>query len=805
MNQADTEGLASGATLVAGYYSTPLNKGGEYEVQTTVAEGNLEIGCDVRNTDANWVAVDNFRLYYAGDDNADYSDYRTHAVSEVREAIADVEHPVAAYTQALDNAMSAAENAEGNEAIVSALADMRTAHAEFVESMQAYNKLAGIISTSETFIAGSDYPNKDEYRRAIDAARSVLDGDNTEISAWQQAYDDLKAASQAYLAGRPSEWHEIANGSIWKDTEGNIVQAHAPGFIQVNDTWYMIGEDRTNQWNPDVNMYSSKDLVHWKFERKIIENRVTHPQLGVDRMIERPKLMYCEKTGKYVVWCHWEAGNYGASEAAVFVADQVNGEYRYHWSGRPLGVKSRDCNVFVDTDGTAYFISTIEENQHLGLFKLSDDYLSAVEYTELFKWKSREAPVIVKVNGVYHMLSSACSGWDPNQCQLAYSRSLTSGWSDLKNVGNKISYDTQAAAVLTVAGKEGTSYIYVGDRWQDPALAESKTIMFPISFTDTSCKFGYSKNFEVNFALGQVREGGADERVLDKTGWRVVDFSSEETSGENGRAVNVIDGDLSTKWHTRYSGTRAQAPHFVTVDMGESHTVAGFLCVPRTDNDVNGLVREYVFQTSEDGENWTTVSSSSWLPYWTEVYFPAVSARYFKLTATKGDYASISEIDILTEKDETEDLVFQPYSKIGEDDWTMNGDITVPVGSKVALGPQIDGSRYGYGSWSLVKPDGSVNPGREHTLENLQTAHSGRYSYLYLDPSQHTHTFGYNVLVSDSPTSVNGPVSDSKIVVDRRYYTVDGIETAPPASCGVVVVKTVYSDGTVEFSKMMAR
>ena len=95
----------------------------------------------------------------------------------------------------------------------------------------------------------------------------------------------------------------ITNGNLWIDSDGNDVQAHGAGFLKVGDTWYMIGEDRSSSWNPDVNMYSSKDLVNWKFERKIIENHVTHPDLGSKRMIERPKLMYCVKTKQYVVWC----------------------------------------------------------------------------------------------------------------------------------------------------------------------------------------------------------------------------------------------------------------------------------------------------------------------------------------------------------------------------------------------------------------------------------------------------------------------------------------------------------------------
>ena len=163
----------------------------------------------------------------------------------------------------------------------------------------------------------------------------------------------------------------------------------------------------------------------------------------------------------------------------------MNGDYKFHWAGRPLGVKSRDCNVFVDNDGTAYFISTIEENQHLGLFRLSDDYLSAVEYTELFKWQSREAPAIVRHGDTYFMMFSACSGWDPNQATFSYSKSLTSGWSSRANIGNSIAYDTQAASVLTVTGSKGTSYVYVGDRcktrdWLNPRPSCSLYLLMEI-------------------------------------------------------------------------------------------------------------------------------------------------------------------------------------------------------------------------------------------------------------------------------------------------------------------------------------
>lgn len=279
-----------------------------------------------------------------------------------------------------------------------------------------------------------------------------------------------------------AQWTTIENGREWVDTEGYIVQAHGGNFLRHNGVWYLVGEDRARTWMPDVNLYSSVDFVNWKFEKKIIANRLSHPDLGTRRMIERPKLMYCEKTGKFVVWCHWEARDYSASEAAVFECDSVNGDYEYVWSGRPMGTKSRDCNVFVDHDGTAYFISTTDENTNLGLFMLNDDYHQAVSKTLLCEGQRREAPAIVHIDSTYYMISSACTGWDPNQAKLAVSRSIHVGWSRLFDIGDRIAYDTQASSVLTIKGTAGTVYLYVGDRWMDPTLPESKIIILPIEW-----------------------------------------------------------------------------------------------------------------------------------------------------------------------------------------------------------------------------------------------------------------------------------------------------------------------------------
>lgn len=511
-------------------------------------------------------------------------------------------------------------------------------------------RLESHLRIARDFAANSDYAGKETFRKAIASAEQVNADPASGDKERQQALEALKKASKDYLANRPGEWVRIRNGQMWTDDRGREVQAHGAGFILLNDTYYMIGEDRSDKWRPDVNMYSSKDLKHWKFENKIIANEKTHPELGSTRMIERPKLFFNDSTGQFVVWCHWEARDYSASEAGVFVSDSVAGDYRFHSGGRPLGIKSRDCNIFLDDDGTAYFISTIEENTDLGLFRLSDDYLEPVDYTVLFPGDRREAPAIARKGDRYYMLSSACTGWDPNPANLSYTDTLTKGWSPLHKVGNPIAFDTQAASILKVEGSKDTTYLYIGDRWQDPNLPESKTIIFPISFTETDCAFNYVPEFDINFATGEWRPVDPREGMADRSGWSVI----ESSGGKAGNPVgNVLDGDITTIWIDE-----AEAPanegeetiQYFVIDAGQPVAYKGFRATPRSDaGSSEGLVRKYRLETSADGKKWATVSEGDWLPYWTDVDTDPESARYFRFSSLGNHSTSLAEFNLIAQ------------------------------------------------------------------------------------------------------------------------------------------------------------
>ena len=689
----------------------PTGKAGTYEVEAFIIDGNAEFGLNLNITSGGTIDFDSFRLYQHEPESDELVLVMDAWHKLCTDDTLNNDRQTWYNREEMQLAFTAYENANGDEAKMRTAIDLlQTAHQNFLEitdtyatlrdeastlyqqtapttfalndsvlqiqtditsyysldenhyewvcatlprlrqlaqRFEWYKKLNKAIGTARNQLQATDYEGEAALQEAIAESGQTLSSATTEAD-FQAGIQYITAAQESYLKNRPEEWITIQNGLLWKTDEGETVQAHAPGFVRVGDIWYMCGEDRSNWWNPDVNLYSSTDLVHWKFERKIIQNGVTTPELGSSRMIERPKLLYNKKTDKYVVWCHYESSNYGASEAACFECDSVNGPYQYVWSGRPLGVKSRDCNIFQDTDGTAYFVSTTEENQHLGLFRLSDDYHEAVAHTQLFPWQRREAPAIVRIDDRYFMFNSACSGWDPNQCKMSYTGNLESGWSALQNVGNPMAYDTQAAAILEIKGTKTTTYLYVGDRWQDPGLPETKTIIFPISFDGTRCTFKYHERFDINFVTGEWRETPVEGHFADKSGWTVTACSSEETASENAPARNAIDGNANTIWHTRYSGSTASAPHHITIDMGRTHAICGFLATPRMDDgSSNGLIRKYQLLASTDGKQWRNISYGDWLPYCTEVTFDTYECRYLRLVSSEGTYASLAEFDVV--------------------------------------------------------------------------------------------------------------------------------------------------------------
>lgn len=97
--------------------------------------------------------------------------------------------------------------------------------------------------------------------------------------------------------------------------------------------------------------------MQWTYEGALL-SRTSSGDLGPNRIIERPKVIYNDLTKKYVMWMHVDSSNYGDAKVGVATSDTVCGKsYEYHGSFRPLGMESRDIGLFKDDDGRAYLLT----------------------------------------------------------------------------------------------------------------------------------------------------------------------------------------------------------------------------------------------------------------------------------------------------------------------------------------------------------------------------------------------------------------------------------------------------------------
>lgn len=369
-------------------------------------------------------------------------------------------------------------------------------------------------------------------------------------------------------------------GQEWLDTSGKVIQAHGGQVVPSKDAagrdiYYLYGEDRSNGYksSPGIHAYSSYDLYNWKDEgvalkamdspeqfesdpyfRDLYSSYTPEQKSAVYRdlgtvqhdpnvnpaILERPKVIYNESTGKWVLWFHadgpasWSNAQYAKANAGVAVSDSPFGPFKYIDSYRlhraaaddPTNKApnnpgmARDMTLFVDKDGTGYIIYSSEENQTLFISKLNADYtdLSAspetavegVDYRRAFVGWSRESPAVFNYKDNYYVVTSGTTGWSPNPSKVGAASSLLGEWSDLGDPfpsdSSWNSLNSQPTNVIPVDAENG-KFIYMGDRWNggsDWGLANAQMVWLPI----------------------QMGENGKSVKITTPAEWKLEDLAA---------------------------------------------------------------------------------------------------------------------------------------------------------------------------------------------------------------------------------------------------------------------------------------
>lgn len=331
----------------------------------------------------------------------------------------------------------------------------------------------------------------------------------------------------------------VTNGIQFKDTNGNVVHAHGGGMIKANGYYYWFGENRnTNGTFKAVSVYRSSDLKNWEYRNDVLTSS-SAAELNISN-IERPKVIYNSSTGKYVLWMHKENGlDYGEARVAVATSNTVDGNYTYVGSYRPLGYDSRDMTVYND-NGTAYLISATRVNADLNIYKLTPDFLGVESLvTTLWPGQYREAPALFKKDGVYFLITSGATGWNPNQAKYATASSITGTWSGLSNFGDSTTYGSQSTYVVPVEGSQTTSYLYMGDRWAGAwsgPVQDSKYVWLPLSFPSaTSLAMNWASSITIDTATGIVTGVNTPDVWDPNASYQLI-------SRKSNKLLNVIGG-----------------------------------------------------------------------------------------------------------------------------------------------------------------------------------------------------------------------------------------------------------------------
>lgn len=343
----------------------------------------------------------------------------------------------------------------------------------------------------------------------------------------------LHAISQAHTSRQKN----------WKDTDGNYINAHGGGILPHNGKYYWFGEHRPEKGfstQVGVTCYSSADLKTWNYEGVAL---AVSEEAGADIergcIMERPKVIYNAKTGKFVLWFHLElkGKGYGPARAAVAVSDRPEGPYRFLNSGRVNpgrypqnmseaerntvwdmqkykewwtpewrkaveqglfvkrdlqgGQMSRDMTLFVDDDGKAYHIYSSEENLTLQIAELTDDYQAhSGRYIRIFPGGHNEAPALFKKDGTYWMITSGCTGWAPNAARMFSAPSIWGPWKQHPNPcrgeGSDKTFGGQSTYVLQLPENR---FLFMADIWRPESLMYSGYLWIPIQFDEDGRPF----------------------------------------------------------------------------------------------------------------------------------------------------------------------------------------------------------------------------------------------------------------------------------------------------------------------------
>lgn len=309
------------------------------------------------------------------------------------------------------------------------------------------------LNTPENAISPSEARQIEQFRRLAQQPKPAPEN---------------RTRQNAFFPGRP-----------WLDTSGHRIQAHGGAVYCEDGVYYWYGENKeytdgkNDVWTWGIRVYSSDDLYNWQDRGLLIPPVLDDPNSALfpTKRVDRPHILKCEKTGKYVCWI-----KLSGFEAAftIWQADALLGPYTMVENlYRPGGHRAGDFDLIVDSDTGKGYLYFDADHATMLCMQLSDDFLHAEKelassYPALHPPFTREAPALFEANGKKYMLTSGMTGYMPNRSDSASADAWDAPFVPLgdphRNDPSCASFNSQISKIFKVEGKENL-YIAMADRW----------------------------------------------------------------------------------------------------------------------------------------------------------------------------------------------------------------------------------------------------------------------------------------------------------------------------------------------------
>ena len=204
--QEDTPNASqSGAWLVANDTKLAVDKTDDYTLTFVNIESNATIGYEAIGATGNWIAVDNFRLYYVGGSDADYTAELQRYIDAAAALVGLKMHTATLETLQACIAAAQAELAKGATAgYIKVSTPLREAAEAAQVSIDAYAELFDAIALAEEQYGDGQGIGAEEFLAAINAAKAAYADGATTFEELAHQIVLLDEAAFGYMLNEPT-------------------------------------------------------------------------------------------------------------------------------------------------------------------------------------------------------------------------------------------------------------------------------------------------------------------------------------------------------------------------------------------------------------------------------------------------------------------------------------------------------------------------------------------------------------------------------------------------------------------------